>query len=299
MNKKTIITVALALVAFTANAQLLFRISGNGLVAPSYIVGTYHIVDDTFVDSIAGIRQALADCQQVYTEVLKDELTSEDSLAFKKAQLLPEGMTIDKLLSSEEMDRLNAFVKRIIGTDLSNPRLASFCHLTPTALSLNLSVLIFAKKYGSLMKSGTMIDDFFKKEASKQGKSVGGLETMAFQLTLLYGGTMEEQKEALMCMVDNGEVMEKMEEDMAQAYLSRDLNRLKEILDRKMAICSSPEETAAILDNRNADWLTKMPGIMKEKTTLFAVGAGHLLGENGVLNLLSKAGYTVEPVQPE
>ena len=298
--KKAIITALFAVFAvLTANAQLLFRISGNGLVAPSYIVGTYHIVDDTFVDSIAGIRQALADCQQVYTEVLKDELTSEDSLAFKKAQLLPEGMTIDKLFSSEEMNRLNAFVKRIIGTDLSNPQLASLCHLTPTALSLNLSVIIFAKKYGSLMKSGTMIDNFFEKEASKQGKSVGGLETMAFQLTLLYGGTMEKQKDALMCMVDNGEVIEKMEEDMAQAYLSRDLNRLKEILDRKMAICSSPEETAAMLDNRNADWLTKMPGIMKEKTTLFAVGAGHLLGENGVLNLLSKAGYTVEPVQPE
>ena len=295
--KKTIVTALLALVAFTANAQLLFRINGNGLAAPSYIVGTYHIVDDTFVDSIAGIRQALADCQQVYTEVLKADLTSADRLAFKKAQLLPEGMTIDKLLSSEEMDRLNAFVKRIIGTDLSNPQLASLCHLTPTTLYLSLSVTIFAKKYGGLMKSGTMIDDFFPKEAMKQGKSVGGLETMAFQLNLLYGYTMEEQKEALMCMVDNGEVMEKLEEDIAQAYLSRDLNRLKEILDRKMAICSSPEETAAMLDNRNADWLTKMPGIMNEKPTLFAVGAGHLLGENGVLNLLCKAGYKVEPVQ--
>ena len=54
-----------------------------------------------------------------------------------------------------------------------------------------------------------------------------------------------------------------------------------------------------MLDNRNADWLTKMPGIMNEKPTLFAVGAGHLLGENGALNLLRKAGYTVEPVQPE
>jgi len=297
--KQTIVTALLTLVALAANAQLLFRISGNGLEKPSYIVGTYHIVDDSFVDSIAGIRQALADCQQVYGEVLKADLTSADSLAFKKAQLLPEGMTIDKLLSSEEMDRLNAFVKRIIGTDLSNPQLASLCHLTPTTLYLSLSVIIFAKKYGGLMKSGTMIDAFFLKEASKQGKSAGGLETMDFQLTLLYGGTMEEQKEALMCMVDNGEIIEKMEEDIAQAYLSRDLNRLKEILDRKMAICSSPEETAKMLDNRNADWLTKMPGIMNEKPTLFAVGAGHLLGENGVLNLLRKAGYTVEPVQPE
>lgn len=297
MKKKTFITILLALVAFTANAQLLFRISGNGLAAPSYIVGTYHIVDESFVDSIVGIRQALADCQQVYTEVLKSDLTNADSLAFKKAQLLPKGVTIDKLLSSEEMNRLNAFVKRIIGADLSDPRLTSFCHLTPTALSLNLSLLIFAKKYGNLMKSGTMIDDFFQKEASKQGKSVGGLETMAFQVTLLYGYTLEEQKESLMCMVDNGEIIEKLEEDIAQAYLSRDLNRLYELLDRKMNICGSPEERSIMLDNRNADWLTKMSRLMNGKPTLFAVGAGHLLGEKGVLNLLRQEGYTVEPVK--
>lgn len=295
--KKTFITILLALGTFTANAQLLFRISGNGLAAPSYIVGTYHIVDESFVDSIVGIRQALAECQQVYTEVLKGDLTSADSLAFKKAQLLPQGVTIDKLLSSEEMNRLNAFVKRIIGADLSNPRLASLCHLTPTALSLSLSVLIFAKKHGNLMKSGTMIDDFFKKEASKQGKSVGGLETMAFQLTLLYGYTLEEQKESLMCMVDNGEIIEKLEEDIAQAYLSCDLNRLYELLDRKMNICGSPEERFLMLDKRNADWLTKMPRLMNGKPTLFAVGAGHLLGERGVLNLLRQEGYTVEPVK--
>ena len=297
MNKKPIITALLFITAVTANAQLLFRISGNGLNAPSYVVGTYHIVDESFVDSIPGLRQAFADCQQVYTEVLKTDVTSADSLALKKAQLLPKGMTIDKLLSSEEMNRLNAYVKRIIGADLSNSRLASLCHLTPTALSLTLSILIFAKKYGRLMKSGTMIDDYFPKEAMKQGKSAGGLETMAFQLDLIYGYTVEEQKEALMCMVDNGEIMEKMEEDIAQAYLSRDLNRLYELLDRKMAICCLPEERAAMLDNRNADWLTKMPAIMREKPTLFAVGAGHLLGENGVLNLLRKAGYMVESVQ--
>ena len=123
------------------------------------------------------------------------------------------------------------------------------------------------------------------------------MEISTVQVDLIYGYTMEEQKEALMCMVDNGEIIEKLEEKMAQAYLSRDLYRLKELLDRKMAICSSPEETAAMLDNRNADWLTKMPGIMKEKPTLFAVGAGHLLGEKGVLKLLRDVGYVVEAVK--
>ena len=89
MNKKTIITVLFAIIALAANAQLLFRISGNGLTAPAYIVGTYHIVDDSFVDSIVGIRQALADCQQVYTEVLKADLTGADRLALKKHNCCP------------------------------------------------------------------------------------------------------------------------------------------------------------------------------------------------------------------
>ena len=60
---------------------------------------------------------------------------------------------------------------------------------------------------------------------------------------------------------------------------------------------ATPEEEAAILSNRNANWLTKMPDIMAQKPTLFAVGAGHLPGDKGVLNLLRQAGYKVEPVK--
>ena len=60
---------------------------------------------------------------------------------------------------------------------------------------------------------------------------------------------------------------------------------------------STPEENAGLVDNRNADWLTKMPEIMKKAPTFFVVGALHLPGEKGVLQLLKNAGYTVEPVK--
>ena len=58
-----------------------------------------------------------------------------------------------------------------------------------------------------------------------------------------------------------------------------------------------PDEKNTIPCICNADWLTKMPRLMNEKPTLFAVGAGHLLGEKGVLNLLRQEGYTVESVK--
>ena len=57
-----------------------------------------------------------------------------------------------------------------------------------------------------------------------------------------------------------------------------------------------PEEEAALIYDRNADWVTKMPSLMASKPTLFAVGAAHLPGEKGVLHLLRQAGYTVEGV---
>ena len=60
---------------------------------------------------------------------------------------------------------------------------------------------------------------------------------------------------------------------------------------------STPEEKETLIYARNDNWMKQMPEIMKQKSTLFAVGAGHLPGERGVLALLRKAGYTVEGVK--
>ena len=61
----TIITKLLMLLALlisfimNANAQLLYKISGNGLTQPSYIIGTYHLAPVSFVDSIPGLKEAM------------------------------------------------------------------------------------------------------------------------------------------------------------------------------------------------------------------------------------------------
>jgi uncharacterized protein len=53
----------------------------------------------------------------------------------------------------------------------------------------------------------------------------------------------------------------------------------------------------AMLDNRNKNWVLKMPKMMQEKSNFFAVGAAHLGSENGVIKLLRKQGYTVKAIQ--
>ena len=283
-----------------ASAQLLYRISGKDLPTPSYIVGTYHLANVAFVDSIPGIRQAMADCQQVYGELIIDEMQSPDTLAMmQQAMLLPEGMTLDKLLTADEMNRLNAYMKSLLGMDMTNPMIAQeMGKWTPSALSTTLSSLTFLKKTSGYDLQN-QFDNYFQKEAFKQGKNVGGLETTLFQLNMLFKSqTLERQKELLMCQVDNVAFMDEMADKVIQAFYTQDLNAIKEAMDAKLnnSCDSRPEEEDALIYNRNADWVTKMPALMAKKPTLFAVGAAHLPGEKGVLNLLRQAGYKVEGV---
>ena len=76
------------------------------------------------------------------------------------------------------------------------------------------------------------------------------------------------------------------------------LKMLKLMEERDGNSCDpQPGEMEALLDNRNKAWIEKMPALMKDAPTLFVVGAGHLPGTNGVLNLLKQQGYTVEPMK--
>jgi len=102
-----------------------------------------------------------------------------------------------------------------------------------------------------------------------------------------------------MCLVDNKEHTELMAEQLVEAFFKQDLVGVKAVMDEKeQTKCdSTPEEEDALIYNRNANWAKLMPQIMADKATFFAVGAGHLPGEKGVLQLLKNAGYMIEGVK--
>lgn len=77
---------------------------------------------------------------------------------------------------------------------------------------------------------------------------------------------------------------------MAKAYYAQDVKALLDLMNEKFnTTCDyTPEEMAQLLDNRNLDWASRMPAIMKAAPTLFVVGAGHLPGSKGVLKLLQE-----------
>ena len=299
--KKLFFTLTLLLaVVSSASAQLLYRISGKGLEKPSYIVGTYHLAPATFVDSIPGARAALDEVEQVCGEVDNAEMESMAGRSrLMKAMMLPDGKSLADVLSTDEMDRLNAYMKELLGADLTNPLIKSqMGKMNPMAISTQLQLVQYMKVTPGFNPSA-LIDGYFQQQAKKARKLVMGFETIDFQMSVLYGTAIDRQKELLFCMIDNQEYTEMSMKELTEAYFSQDMEKILALTEAKLGnFCdSTPEEDEALIYGRNADWVAKIPAIVNEKSTLFVVGAAHLPGEKGVLELLKAEGYTVEAVK--
>jgi uncharacterized protein YbaP (TraB family) len=286
---------------FCADAQLLYKITGKNLEKPSYIIGTYHLAPASFVDSIPGAKAAFESVEQVCGEVDMAEMESmESTQKLMAAMMLPDGKSLSDVLTADEMDRLNAYMKATIGADFTNPLIKSqMGSMIPMAISTQLQLVQF-KRITPDFNPMALIDSYFQQAAKKTGKSVIGFETVDFQISVLYtGSTIERQKQQLFCMIDNAEYSVAMLKELVGAYFAQDMAKLYEISEEKRGdgCDSTPEEDEALIFGRNADWVEKMPAIMADKATLFVVGAAHLPGERGVLELLEKQGYTVEAVK--
>lgn len=297
--RKFVFTMLLALLAAGANAQLLYKITGKDLQKPSYIVGTHHLIPAAFANTIPGVQEALNGTEQVYGEMNIDEqLSPENMMKLQSAMMLQDGKSLKDILSADEMKRLNAFLKDKMGADLSNPMVEQqMGKMTPMALTTQLQMLLYMTKHMGQFDPTSLIDGYFQQVAKKNNMGIGGLETLDFQIkTLFTGMPMERQKELLMCLIDNAEFTVTMLDKMTEAYNNQDIDALKAAMDEKIGnSCDyTPEEDAALIYERNVNWIKLMPEIMTQKPTLFVVGAGHLPSDKGVLQLLRNEGYTVE-----
>ena len=300
--KKIFLSLILAIVsAFACNAQLLYKISHKSLEKPSYIVGTYHLAPASFIDSIPGAKTALDAVDVVCGEVVMSEMESSESQ--KKVQaaiILPDGKSLTDVFTADEMQRINDYMDKLLGMNLNNPLLKSqMGKMTPMALSTQLQLVQYMKLTPNFnpMK---LIDAHFQNVAKRAGKSVAGLETVDFQIETLYKGTtIERQKQQLLCMVDNDEYYALQMKELSAAFFAQDIQALWDVTEEKMGnLCdTTPQEEEALIYGRNAAWAEKMPAMMGEASTLFVVGAAHLPGEKGVLELLKAKGYTIEAVK--
>ena len=292
---KRFITLLLVVAAtLGAQAQLLWKVSGNGLDKPSYLFGTYHLAALSIKDSIAALPQVQQDVQQVYGElVMADMMKPETLMQMQQQMMLPADTTLKSLFSPEEFKVVSQAVTEYLKVDI-----ALLDRMKPAALFQQLTVLFYLKHTPGYNPQ-EQLDASFQQDATKAGKKVGGLETVQSQMDILFNKPLRRQAEDLYCFVSDPAKAERQAKELIAAYAAQDLDKMLQLMEEKEGTsCDpTPEEMAQLLYDRNQAWAKQMPALMQAAPTLFVVGAGHLPGERGVLSLLKEKGYTVEPMK--
>ena len=272
---------------FSLNGQsvenaLLWKIQGNGLQKSSYILGTYHLVNNEFLDNLKGCELALKKTSSVLGEL---EITPE-----MMPYMLMEKSSLDSLMNPLQYDSLSQFVQDKLGLPI-----VLFNKMKPMGIYLMLSAVEMKNTSFISNYKGEPMDVYVQNEAKKHGKEVYSLETIQDQADLLFNHVeINEQVQMLLKYIKAGKLESSKEnERMNNCYMNQDLNCLDSLMNTSGF---NAIESNLLLKDRNIRWIPRIEEIIKKQSCFIAVGALHLAGENGLIFLLRKQGYTLSPV---
>ncbi|MBD5347419.1 MAG: TraB/GumN family protein [Bacteroides sp.] len=294
MKRFSSLLLGMALTASAANAQILWKVEGNGLEKPSYIFGTHHVAPADMVQRVNGLTQALDDVKVVYGEVNMVEMNPMEMQQMVMPHVMaPADSTLSVMFTPGQLDSINAVMTSYSGQPVDVRQMNM---VKPVMLTTQLAVLQSMKAFPGF-DPNAQLDATIQNMAKAAGKEVGGLETFEYQLGILYDTPLSEQANDLMEAIrHDSEAIEKASK-LADAYSSANLEEIRTLLydDPDM----TPEKLDKLLLTRNRNWATELPEIMASQPVFVAVGCGHLPGSEGLIELLRSQGYTLTPVDKQ
>lgn len=295
---KKIVTIAAMAAAvafgFSASAQVLYKVEKKGNDKVSYILGTHHFAPLGVVDQITILPEVIKGAEKVYGEIDMLNMGDPQELMVmqQKHLMAPADSTMAKLLLPEQVDSITTAWSTYVGDASQLPIVMQT--MKPAVLSTAIAAGMAAKIFPELNPLEG-IDRTMQMRAAEAGKPVAGLETMEYQMQMLYDRPISEQIESLMKTVRDIDEESKDALALSEAYVAHDISK---ILDLMIKAEDNNEDTMErMLYNRNADWISTLSKEMPESSLFVVVGAGHLPGDRGVLEGLKKAGFTVTPVE--
>ncbi len=293
MKAKALLVMALtAVIATAAHSQLLWKVADNNTGKTSYVFGTHHFAPLSLLDSIKGLDAALQNADKVYGELdMQAAMDPSALMGMQQMMMAPADSTIDKVLTTKQLADLNmAWAK--YGTD--QIPLNALYVLKPAGLSTQLAALMSAKVLPDI-NVGQGIDNELQVRARKAGKQVAGLETMEFQTNMLLGDPISKQAEDLVETIEDIDAEAGKLVRLTNAYLAQNYKDIETICAE--SVLKNPESAEKMIISRNNNWMKQLAPEMKNTSLLVVVGAGHLVGDKGILNQLKQAGYIVTPVK--
>ncbi|MEX2484595.1 MAG: TraB/GumN family protein [Brumimicrobium sp.] len=267
--------------AIERSSSLLWEVSGKKVKSPSYIFGTMHLIPRK---------------QFLFPESLQEKVRNADLLVMEigglseqmkgmQLMMLEEGELFD-YFTEEQADSIFDYSEEHL--DYSEEQLRTmFGKMKPFVLIQLMTKEAFGENPASYEMS-------LEKIAKENEIQIEGLETIEEQMSLFDNLSSEEQVEMVMSSLRSVESSQEETEKLIEVYLSQDIDSLhKYMLESDMDFTTFEDN---FLNKRNQKWIPKIKKMIKKNKAFIAVGAGHLGGENGVIQLLINEGYTVKPV---
>ncbi|MGB1217513.1 MAG: TraB/GumN family protein [Saprospiraceae bacterium] len=279
---------------------LLWKVTGKKVKKESYVFGTIHMIPskDYFLPEY--VDNALKSSDEVFFEINTDDMNNPAMMMGMMNMMFMEDKTLKDLLNEEDYK----LVKEKLN---DNPLMALLGEQADRIKPMFLSSMMDQGDMGIDPLSGGMDMGDMKsyemeltKIAKAEGKPIDGLETLEFQMGLFDKIDLEDQAKMLVEAIrSEGEDEEGAEDTitkMVELYKMQDVHALYSMINAQSEGSGVSEFEDQFLTERNKNWIPLMAKTMSENTAFFAVGAGHLGGKQGVLELLRKEGYTVTPV---
>jgi uncharacterized protein len=263
--------------------SLLWRISGKGLSRPSYLFGTMHIIcaDDAALSD--SLKAVIAACDEVYFEINLSDMS--DMMNAIKYMQMNDSKRLSDLLQPDEYARVKDYFAK-------HSSMLPFGMLERFKPML-ISGLIEEQGLGCQTTDGMELR--IMKELKASNKPVNGLETAAFQAGLFDSIPYEDQAKELVKDIDSADENKKVTQQLADLYTRQDLDGIEKLSDKDDSGMSGYMDL--LLYNRNRKWARELKKLLPGRSLLVAVGAAHLPGKEGVIELLRQEGYKVEPVK--
>lgn len=262
---------------------LLWEISGNGLEKPSYLFGTMHLLCAEDAKLSMNLKKAIREADRIYFEIDMDDM-SQLIGALKYARM-SDNTKLSDLLTQEEYARVKEYFEK-------NKSILPFSMMERLKPYMLTSLI---GETGMECEKTNGMEMIIMQEANKYDKEIKGLETAEFQASLFDSIPYEKQAKELLNYIDSLDFHKNNTSELVKVYREQDLEKMEALTVKTDG--GIGEYLDLLVYNRNRRWLEELKTILSEKPTLVAVGAGHLPGENGMINLLRKAGYTVKPLK--
>jgi len=250
-----------------------------------YLLGSIHLMPPELYPLPQPYNDAFDDAEKVVFEIDESILNQE---AMQKSVLqfaqLPKNQKLEQLVGTESYKEIRNLAKK------NNVPMLSIEPFDPWFSSITLIGLQYLNA-GLSPEHG--IDQHFMRKAQKASKPIIGLETINEQFTMFDSMSMELQTEMLIETLKQEVDMQEFVDEMIEDWQTGDMQGLEDLLMEEFQ--EEPEMYDAMLVNRNLNWLEQFGPMLKDKDDyLIVVGAAHMLGKDGMVQLLENQGYTVE-----